>query len=180
MPETKLSNVVRVGTKRAVMTTGHVPRTPKHKRKTIGQLSADPEYFERLARTTQTHVAKPLKRGSYRVPGHLKPIWASEVTTRLTDGTIIEIAPPYSKRRLAVIIKTREPIPKSLRMKVIRRDHGLCRYCGCEPYEIQLDHVVPFSIGGPTTYDNLVTACVPCNQKKKARTWTPKPIGYHK
>jgi hypothetical protein len=56
--------------------------------------------------------------------------------------------------------------------KVYRRDQGLCAYCG-RPISIDeasMDHVIPQSLGGPTTWNNLVNACRRCNEKKADRT----------
>jgi 5-methylcytosine-specific restriction endonuclease McrA len=52
---------------------------------------------------------------------------------------------------------------------VFRRDGHACQYCGAKG-ALTLDHVVPQSRGGPDTWENLVAACAPCNQKKAART----------
>lgn len=59
------------------------------------------------------------------------------------------------------------------------RDDYTCQYCskvmGKNSKLIQTDHVFPESRGGPSTYDNMVTACFRCNQKKRNRT--PKEAG---
>ena len=59
-----------------------------------------------------------------------------------------------------------------LRQQVFERDSFTCRYCGQADYErdwLVADHVIP-EPGGPTTLDNLVTACRPCNKLKGGRT----------
>jgi hypothetical protein len=71
---------------------------------------------------------------------------------------------------------TREPIPAQLRFRVLSRDHFRCQYCGRSQAEgavLHLDHVVPFSKGGPTTEDNLITACMDCNLGKTDRDVLP-------
>jgi 5-methylcytosine-specific restriction endonuclease McrA len=55
------------------------------------------------------------------------------------------------------------------RRNVLRRDGHRCQYCGSRE-RLTLDHVVPKSRGGPDAWDNLVAACVPCNNKKGNRT----------
>lgn len=47
-----------------------------------------------------------------------------------------------------------------------------CCYCGKKSgsVELNLDHVLPRSRGGKTTWENIVTSCVPCNSKKRNRT----------
>lgn len=46
-----------------------------------------------------------------------------------------------------------------------RRDGNKCVYCGVNE-NLTLDHVIPKSRGGQHTWDNLVTACMKCNNKK--------------
>lgn len=46
--------------------------------------------------------------------------------------------------------------------------------------DLEWDHVIPLSQGGPNTAENLVWACRPCNRAKKNRTpeqWRSKPLG---
>ncbi|NOY94390.1 MAG: HNH endonuclease [Deltaproteobacteria bacterium] len=54
------------------------------------------------------------------------------------------------------------------RENVLRRDGYTCAYCGSQPAhrELTLDHVVPRSRGGETRWENVVTACRPCNNDK--------------
>ena len=58
------------------------------------------------------------------------------------------------------------------RRNVLLRDGFSCRYCGLEGTSAQLtiDHVLPRSRGGRTTWDNVVAACAPCNRGKGDRT----------
>lgn len=64
----------------------------------------------------------------------------------------------------------RSPSPR-LRFEVFQRDGFACRYCGRKAPEVELeaDHVKPYSMGGLTVIENLVTACVSCNAGKSAR-----------
>lgn len=55
------------------------------------------------------------------------------------------------------------------RQMVFKRDRHMCQYCGARG-ELTLDHVLPQSRGGPDTWENLVAACTPCNQRKANRT----------
>ncbi len=54
---------------------------------------------------------------------------------------------------------------------VHRRDRFTCQYCGVKlsAKELQVEHVVPRSRGGPTTWENCVAACAECNQQKADR-----------
>ncbi len=62
----------------------------------------------------------------------------------------------------------KERIPTNLRRRVIERDGYYCVYCddNLTNSEIHLDHVIPESRGGKTTYDNLQVTCRKCNLEK--------------
>jgi 5-methylcytosine-specific restriction endonuclease McrA len=63
-------------------------------------------------------------------------------------------------------------------MKVFRRDHFQCHYCGLDGLHdfeswliLTIDHVHPHAKGGQRSMDNLVTACQPCNLLKGKRVY---------
>jgi 5-methylcytosine-specific restriction endonuclease McrA len=58
------------------------------------------------------------------------------------------------------------------RSNVFLRDGHRCQYClvRLPAVELTTDHVIPRSRGGATSWDNVVTACSPCNRKKANRT----------
>ena len=58
------------------------------------------------------------------------------------------------------------------RKTVLARDRYTCQYCGrrLPKSELTLDHVIPRQRGGETSWENVVTACKACNQRKGART----------
>jgi hypothetical protein len=62
--------------------------------------------------------------------------------------------------------------PQPTKRAVYERDSGQCAYCGkwipCS--SATLDHILPQSMGGPSTWENLTTCCVKCNQRKGGRT----------
>ncbi|MER7211998.1 HNH endonuclease [Streptosporangium sp. NPDC000239] len=100
---------------------------------------------------------------------------ASEVTITRADGTI-EVRPAYtSPAALRRVAPERLDIPSEMRAKILARDGHACRYCGNDVGPFQIDHVIPVAKGGATGMSNLVTACVPCNQKKGAQVWKPAP-----
>jgi 5-methylcytosine-specific restriction endonuclease McrA len=65
----------------------------------------------------------------------------------------------------------REAVPFT-RANIYRRDDYRCQYCGVKfpTEELTYDHVVPAAQGGKRSWTNIVTACVPCNRRKDART----------
>ncbi len=62
------------------------------------------------------------------------------------------------------------------RRNLFKRDNHQCVYCGSNE-NLTVDHVVPRCYGGKTTWENLVTACHPCNNKKDNKA--PEEVGLH-
>ncbi|MFT4032834.1 MAG: HNH endonuclease [Siphonobacter sp.] len=60
------------------------------------------------------------------------------------------------------------------RQNIFRRDANRCQYCG-RTDELTLDHVIPKSRGGKSSWDNLTTACKRCNSRKG--DFTPEEAG---
>ena len=58
------------------------------------------------------------------------------------------------------------------RRNIFKRDHNTCLYCHRQfrTEDLTIDHVIPKSRGGTSTWENCATACVPCNKRKAART----------
>jgi 5-methylcytosine-specific restriction endonuclease McrA len=61
---------------------------------------------------------------------------------------------------------------KFSRANVYARDGYKCQYCGHKkpPSQLNYDHVYPRSKGGLTTWENIVTSCIPCNLRKGHKT----------
>jgi 5-methylcytosine-specific restriction endonuclease McrA len=57
------------------------------------------------------------------------------------------------------------------RRNLFKRDRFTCQYCGAQPgtEELTIDHLVPRSRGGTTSWENCVLACVSCNKRKADR-----------
>ncbi|MEL6747783.1 MAG: HNH endonuclease [Pseudomonadota bacterium] len=55
--------------------------------------------------------------------------------------------------------------PAFTRFNVFLRDRFSCQYCGTR-HDLTFDHLIPRSRGGLTTWDNVTTACAPCNLRK--------------
>ena len=73
--------------------------------------------------------------------------------------------------RLLVLVKVTYQWRVQLsKQNIIRRDRGICQYCGREDGPMTVDHVVPRSLGGLDEWQNLVCACPSCNNRKGNRT----------
>jgi len=62
--------------------------------------------------------------------------------------------------------------PQPTKRLVYARDEGHCAYCGkwIPIADATIDHILPLSLGGRSTWDNLVNCCTHCNQRKGNRT----------
>jgi len=63
----------------------------------------------------------------------------------------------------------RKPVPIYSKKLVMVRDKNHCAYCGGKFDKLTIDHILPKSRGGKTSYINCVAACYPCNNKKGDR-----------
>mmetsp|Transcript_512 Transcript_512/g.661 ORF Transcript_512/g.661 Transcript_512/m.661 type:complete len:309 (+) Transcript_512:98-1024(+) len=105
------------------------------------------------------------------------------------DGERI-IRSPNSKMRLPSVIALREyrkrnmsPQPHFTRRNVYIRDMFKCQYCAkhFRPLQLTYDHVIPRSKGGPTSWDNVVTCCFSCNNRKgnlSTKQFAQRPGGF--
>ena len=73
--------------------------------------------------------------------------------------------------RLAALVR-RPPrtVRRLTRLEIFKRDNYTCQYCGKETRHLTLDHVLPRYRNGQHTWENIVSACVPCNRRKAGRT----------
>jgi 5-methylcytosine-specific restriction endonuclease McrA len=65
---------------------------------------------------------------------------------------------------------------KITRRAVFARDGWECQYCGSRS-TLTVDHVVPRSKGGSSTWENIVASCAPCNRRKGDQL--PRQVGMH-
>lgn len=75
-----------------------------------------------------------------------------------------------------LVLSAYEYLPKGRvrfsRLNIYARDSDTCQYCGkiYTRADLNLDHVVPRSQGGRTSWENVVCSCIQCNLKKGGRT----------
>ena len=90
-----------------------------------------------------------------------------------------EVHSPSLDMKIPSVIALRQYVrqsefPAFTRFNLFLRDRFTCQYCGSEN-NLTFDHVIPRRLGGKTTWENIASACAPCNMKKGGRT--PKQAG---
>ncbi len=105
---------------------------------------------------------------------------AQHALTLVTKGKAVVVLPTKIKAwpgiyipsviRLVdyAVVPYKRPIPS--RRNIFTRDNFRCMYCGTKAKDLELEHIVPKSRGGPSSWDNLVAACRGCNSRKDNRT----------
>lgn len=83
----------------------------------------------------------------------------------------IELQVPAVVRLKKGIVNHKKGV-KFSRVNVMTRDGFRCQYCGTQKpmKDLNYDHVIPRRQGGKTVWENIVTSCYPCNDKKAGRT----------
>ena len=122
-----------------------------------------------------THAYQPVDRIAWQ---RAITLWAAdkvEVLEAYDDRVIRSVSLAIkmpSVVRFVYQIRTKRTGVKFSRENVYARDKGRCQYCQRKVtrYEATYDHVVPRRLGGQTRWDNIVIACLPCNQLKGGRT----------
>jgi 5-methylcytosine-specific restriction endonuclease McrA len=117
----------------------------------------------------------------------LKIISWQRAITLLTQGKV-EVIDSYDRNirgvsltfrlpsilRLLKLVKIRRASRevRFSRANIYQRDKYVCQYCGAKyPAEdLTFDHVIPQVQGGTATWENIVTACLSCNNRKGGRT----------
>jgi 5-methylcytosine-specific restriction endonuclease McrA len=85
-----------------------------------------------------------------------------------------EVHSPTATMQIPSVIALRQYVkpsefPAFTRFNLFLRDRFTCQYCG-SPHNLTFDHVVPRRLGGKTSWENVATACAPCNLRKGGRT----------
>ena len=102
--------------------------------------------------------------------GKVEVVEESEQEIRTVRFTI---KVPAVLRLLTYVPLTRKKeIVRFSRINIFLRDQNKCQYCGHQlsRSHLTLDHVIPVVQGGKKCWENIVTACKPCNQRKGGRT----------
>uniref|UniRef100_A0A6M3JS80 Putative homing endonuclease n=1 Tax=viral metagenome TaxID=1070528 RepID=A0A6M3JS80_9ZZZZ len=102
------------------------------------------------------------------VKGKVEVLKATDKIIHNMEKTV-KIAIPLILRLLKLVrtlYKTKVPFSKA---NVIARDNFSCVYCGKKRGNFNIDHLVPKSRGGKSTWENCVSSCKKCNSKKSNR-----------
>jgi 5-methylcytosine-specific restriction endonuclease McrA len=84
---------------------------------------------------------------------------------------------PVVIRLMTYVIVPRDTHRRKItRRAVFARDNWTCQYCGSRS-NLTVDHVIPRSKGGGSTWDNIVASCAPCNRRKADHL--PEKAGMH-
>lgn len=119
----------------------------------------------------------------YMQPHRIVP-WSEAVCLVYSDkASVLEeyaevVSSPSTTMNIPAVLLLRRgaaPFKKGVkfsRVNVFSRDDFRCQYCGSKKVmrELNYDHVIPRRAGGKTTWENIVTSCYPCNDKKAGRT----------
>ena len=100
---------------------------------------------------------------------HDKEVWAVKFSFKL----------PSVVRLLRYVRTGKRPVVQFTRANIYTRDNYTCQYCQKEfdTSDLTFDHVIPVAQGGGRSWENIVSACIPCNRKKGSRT--PEEAGMH-
>ncbi|MBI5427525.1 MAG: HNH endonuclease [Nitrospinae bacterium] len=92
-----------------------------------------------------------------------------------SDGFVVRS--PAAEFRLPTVIRVLKAVKRGAKKglafskkNILRRDNYTCQYCGQSSLHLTVDHILPKSRGGKTTWTNVVVACKPCNLRKGSQT----------
>ncbi len=119
--------------------------------------------YEPVARVSWQRAVMLIFQGKVEVVEEYEDRFVRSVTVAVKMPSVIRFIRGLRKGPKGV---------KFSRENVYLRDNCRCQYCGLKVSrpEATYDHVLPRAQGGKTCWENVVIACVPCNQKKGNRT----------
>lgn len=112
--------------------------------------------------TSMKRAIKLIFRGVAVVEKHTNSVWKS-ISSEFVLPTVI---------RLVNFYKIPNRNYKLSKRNILIRDRHTCQYCNNTSSDrtLTIDHIIPKSRGGKTSWDNLVAACLKCNSKKGNKT----------
>ena len=109
--------------------------------------------------------------GAMKYQTHDLGSWLESSPDLLVDGVIRSVRFAMKVPKVIVLALYDKLPSKDVRFtrhNVFLRDHHTCQYC-CKKFaekDLNLDHVLPRDKGGRTRWDNIVTSCICCNNRK--------------
>ncbi len=110
------------------------------------------------------HVCSPHRAIVLLLKGKAETVEFTGTTMR-SERTVLPV--PQVIRLLYYVRLPRAESRKLSRHAVLARDGFRCQYCGGTRH-LTIDHIIPRSRGGTTSWDNVVTSCASCNTRKGA------------
>ena len=95
----------------------------------------------------------------------------SEISSLKKFETIRTVSKTIKIPRVIIVLRYDKVHSKEVkfnRYNIFKRDRSVCQYCknSFPKNELSIDHVVPKSLGGKTTWENVVCCCLTCNRRK--------------
>jgi len=100
--------------------------------------------------------------------GKVEVIRDTQKIVRSSGGAVFKI--PAVMRLIKLIRTIYRTGVAFCKKNVFVRDGFRCAYCGSRNHRLTIDHIIPRSRGGRSTFENCVAACKPCNLKEGDRT----------
>lgn len=126
--------------------------------------------MQALAKISWQKAARLIAGSEISIDGKLKVVGIGDVVKTVTTPNrtfnIHEIIKISSQDDYPGAILQRRV--RVTHRRILERDNHLCAYCGDNATTV--DHIMPKSRGGGNTWDNLIAACFPCNNKKDNKT----------
>lgn len=100
----------------------------------------------------------------------------SHLSVSLRSDEYVGLVNRVIKVPRVILLVSYDRVPKRhvrfSRYNIYARDKCICQYCGRKlpRHDLNLDHVIPRSRGGISTWENVVCSCLECNRKKAGRT----------
>ena len=101
-------------------------------------------------------------------------VWKGKAEILESNDRPLRSACTQFRRPHVIRLMTYVRVPRGVTRRISRRvlfarDGWQCVYCGSAGNRLTLDHVVPRSRGGESSWENVVTSCAPCNLRKGDR-----------
>jgi 5-methylcytosine-specific restriction endonuclease McrA len=112
-------------------------------------------------------------------------VWKGRAEVVEQDSQPLRSADKSFVRPLVIRLLQYVRVPQAIKRRISRRvlfarDGWRCVYCGFAGGRLTLDHVLPRSRGGESSWENVVTACAPCNLDKGSRTLEEAGLRLHR